>query len=89
MPGYVKFDKRAIAALACIPNDVADRMREDFNRLREDWRLPGSIKLEGQTHDGLPIWRVKRGYYRFLYVASGNPYTVTILDIGDRKDIYR
>lgn len=51
---------------------------------------PGCKKLRGvETDDGQPIYRVRSGDFRILYVVKKDPAEVLILDIDYRKDIYK
>lgn len=49
----------------------------------------GSKKLENVTDHRDPVYRVRSGDYRVLYVVRSNAHQIVVLDIGDRKDIYR
>ena len=35
------------------------------------------------------VWRVRSGDYRILYVVRSNPNEVIVLDVDNRKDVYR
>jgi mRNA-degrading endonuclease RelE of RelBE toxin-antitoxin system len=52
---------------------------------------PGSVKLHGITSDGdEAVYRVRSGDYRILYVVKTKPHSlVTVIDVDDRKDVYR
>lgn len=52
---------------------------------------PGSKKLVDVTdRDGNPVYRERSGDYRILYVLKKNPHqTLVILDVDDRKDVYK
>lgn len=45
---------------------------------------PGIKKLQGLEG----IYRVRAGKYRILYRISNGELTVTVIKIGDRKDVY-
>ncbi len=47
----------------------------------------GCKKLVNVLHGVEPVWRVRSGDYRILYVCR--PNEVLVIDIGDRKDVYR
>lgn len=36
-----------------------------------------------------PGWRIRVGDYRVVYTVEKVRETITIIDVGDRKDIYR
>jgi mRNA interferase RelE/StbE len=48
---------------------------------------PGCKKLMGMKDGDDPIWRVRSGDYRILYVV--HEIEVIVLDIGHRKDVYK
>jgi len=53
---------------------------------------PGCKKLLGiTTEENEPIWRVRSGDYRILYIVRviGTTTEVLVLDIGHRKDVYK
>lgn len=41
------------------------------------------------TPEGDPVYRERSGDYRILYVVRSQPAEVLILDIDNRKDVYR
>ncbi|MDP4186726.1 MAG: type II toxin-antitoxin system RelE/ParE family toxin [Bacteroidota bacterium] len=51
--------------------------------LANDPRPPGCKKLKG--HQG---YRIREGNYRVIYEINDKILTVTVIDAGDRKDIY-
>ena len=52
---------------------------------------PGSLKLHNITSDTKePIYRVLSGDYRILYVVRTLPHSlVLVIEVDDRKDVYR
>ena len=55
--------------------------------LHLDPHPPGCKKLVDVTIGTESVWRVRAGDYRILYVVR--PAEIIVIDIGDRKDIYR
>jgi mRNA interferase RelE/StbE len=47
---------------------------------------PGCKKLCGMK-DNEPVWRIRSGDYRILYIVR--EIEVIVLDIGNRKEVYR
>lgn len=87
MASYSVFLKRSAAnELEAIPR-AADRRRvvERIRRLSEDPRPVESEKLAGRE-DRL---RIRQGDYRVVYAVHDRYRTVTVLKIGQRKDVYR
>jgi mRNA interferase RelE/StbE len=62
---------------------VAKRARS----LMDNPHPPGCKKLVGVTSGTDAVWRVRSGDYRILYVCRSNE--IIIIDIGDRKNVYR
>ena len=46
-------------------------------------RPPGYIKLKGR-----PGYRIREGNYRIIYEINDKILTVTVIEAGDRKEIY-
>ncbi len=79
---------KAAAFLNAMP---AGKMRAQVAKkardLMEHPHPPGCKKLESKKHDGDPIWRVRVGDFRILYVCRKDELVVIL--IGDRKECYR
>lgn len=52
--------------------------------LADDPRPPGALKLSG-----LERYRLRQGRYRILYTIEDTVLVVHVIEIGDRKDVYR
>ena len=48
---------------------------------------PGCKKLKGMEDGDEQVWRIRSGDYRILYVVR--EIEVIVLDIDNRKDVYR
>ena len=48
-------------------------------------RPPGCVKLAGADD----LWRVRVRQYRVIYQILNDQLIVTVVKIGDRKDVYR
>lgn len=51
--------------------------------LANDPRPPGCKKLKGRSG-----YRIREGNYRVIYEINDKILTVTVVEAGDRKDIY-
>lgn len=60
------------------------RLRDTIRSLGEEPRPRGSKKLVAR--DG---WRLRVGDYRVAYEVDDRAPSVTVLDIGHRRDVYR
>ncbi|MGD0021490.1 MAG: type II toxin-antitoxin system RelE/ParE family toxin [Smithellaceae bacterium] len=52
--------------------------------LANDPRPPGHEKLTGQER-----YRVRQGHYRIVYSIQHKEFTVWVVKVGHRKDVYR
>jgi mRNA interferase RelE/StbE len=52
--------------------------------LARDPRPPGLEKLTGQER-----YRIRQGHYRIVYSIQDKEFTVWVVKIGHRKDVYR
>lgn len=58
-----------------------------IERLATEIRPPGCKLVQGVKDGENPVYRIRQGDYRVLYVVRES--AVVILDIDHRKDIYR
>ncbi|MGQ9657416.1 MAG: type II toxin-antitoxin system RelE family toxin [Fimbriimonadales bacterium] len=75
---------RAVKQLEKLPVEAYGRVKEVLLSLAEDPRPRGCVKLKGRES-----WRVRVGHYRVLYEIDDTSRTVTILDVGHRREVYR
>ncbi len=84
------YTERALAYLKTVPKKIKNQVVRKIERLASDPVPAGSKKLKGRsTEDDEDVYRIRSGDHRVLYVVKENPSQVLILDIGDRKDIYK
>jgi mRNA interferase RelE/StbE len=75
--------RRASKELADLPVRYYERIKASVFALGYDPRPPGCLKLTGR-----PGWRIRVGDYRIIYEIDDSNGTVTVLDVGNRRDIY-
>lgn len=84
------FTDAALKFLATLPPKLRRQVTRKARALQHDPHPLGSKKLRGvTTATGEPIYRERSGDYRILYVLCQRPTEVIVLDIDDRKDVYR
>jgi mRNA interferase RelE/StbE len=83
------YSAKALAALKTIPAKFRAQIVKKVQMLAAAPFPPGCKKLQGVLHEGNEVFRIRSGDYRILYFATENPHVVVVLDIGDRKEIYR
>jgi len=76
--------RRAQKQLAKIPANDYKKIKQAILDLAHDPRPPGSKKLKGRSG-----WRIRQGDYRVIYEIQDDQLIIIILDVGNRRDIYR
>ena len=80
----------ALDNLATIPHKFRVQIIKRAEALILVPRPSGCKKLKDTTSAaGEPVYRIRSGDYRILYVVRDIQNEVVILDIDDRKDVYR
>ena len=67
-----------------IPKKDLQKIILRIQALARDPRPPGHEKLTGQER-----YRIRQGHYRIIYSIQDKEFTVWVVKIGHRKDIYR
>jgi mRNA interferase RelE/StbE len=75
--------RRAQKELAALPKTDYERIRDAVAALAENPRPPGCKKLTGREG-----WRIRSGDYRVIYEIDDDQKRVTVLHIGNRRDVY-
>ncbi len=76
--------RRAQKALARLPQQDYQRVRDAIGALAEDPRPTGCKKLTAREG-----WRIRVGQYRVIYEIGDAVRVVTILDVGHRRDVFK
>ena len=71
--------------LKAIPIQFARQIRARIKSLEDDPRPPGCKKLKGESRG---LYRIRQGDYRIIYDVQDQITTVTVVKVGDRKDVY-
>jgi mRNA interferase RelE/StbE len=86
MPAYrVVFALAAERQLARLPAHAREMVAAAIVTLATNARPPGCVKLAGVDD----LWRIRVRQYRVIYQIRDRELIVTIVKIGDRKDVYR
>jgi mRNA interferase RelE/StbE len=75
--------RRAQKQLGELPLRDYDRVKASISALGNIPRPHGCLKLTSR-----PGWRIRIGNYRVIYEIDDLNQTVTILDVGNRRDVY-
>ena len=63
---------------------IRERISETIDKLREDPRFSGVIKLQGDAQ----LYRVRVGDYRVVFSINDREKILTITRIRHRQDVY-
>ena len=80
----VTFKKSVAKDLRSIPNADITRILERINKLSDNPREPGCIKLTGGDK-----YRVRQGIYRIIYQIRDNTLVINIVKIAHRSNVYK
>ncbi len=75
--------RRAAKQLADLSLRDYDRVKRTISALGDTPRPQGCLKLKGRAG-----WRIRVGDYRVIYEVDDPNLTVTVLDVGNRRDVY-
>lgn len=80
------YTEQAIDDIASLPVKEQERVRVAIGKLADNPRPPGVELLKGKPRGR---WRIRVGNYRIIYTIQDAQLVVTILTVGDRKEVYR
>jgi mRNA interferase RelE/StbE len=80
----VRIKRSAANELEAIPLRERKRIIARIQGLRTNPRPPGCEKLSGEDK-----FRIRQGDYRLLYEILDQDLIVTVVRIGNRRDVYR
>jgi mRNA interferase RelE/StbE len=81
---YKLFIERAVyKQLKKVPEKDYQKIMSAIGNLADEPRPSGCKKLTGR-----PGYRIRQGNYRVIYEINDKILIVTVIDVGDRKDIY-
>jgi mRNA interferase RelE/StbE len=82
----LRIKKSAEKELEKLPIQFVKRVAAAIDGLTKNPRPIGSKKLEGQKE---PLWRIRIGDYRVIYLIEDEIKIIEIRRVGNRKDIYQ
>jgi mRNA interferase RelE/StbE len=68
-----------------ISKPIRTRIADALERLRDNPRPPGVVKMSGAEN----LWRIRIGDYRVVYEIHNDRLVVLVLRVAHRKDVYR
>jgi len=85
MAEYKIYFKESVEKDFCaIPKKDLQKIILRIQALASEPRPPGHEKLTGKER-----YRVRQGHYRIVYSIQDKEFTVWVVTVGHRKDIYR
>lgn len=85
MASYRLLIKRsAVKELEALPRKEVRSVVRRIQALAGDSRPAGAEKLKG-----VELYRIRQGDYRVLYEVSDEAATITVIKVGNRRDVYR
>ena len=85
MAGYKIYFKESVEKdFRPIPKKDIKKILQRIDSLTINPRPPGCEKLTGQER-----YRLRQGRYRIVYSIQDNEFTIWIVKVSHRKDVYR
>jgi mRNA interferase RelE/StbE len=83
----VQFSASAWRKLASLSEDVQRRILDAVSALEDAPRspTPGAKRLTAKE----ALWRLRVGSYRIVYSIHDDVLVILVVNVGDRKDVYR
>lgn len=85
MKYQISLSKPAEKQLDKLADPIAERILSQLNRLRDNPRPPGAVKLQDRGN----LYRIRIGDYRVFYSILDRDLLVLVVKVGHRKEIYR
>ncbi|MEE8585381.1 MAG: type II toxin-antitoxin system RelE/ParE family toxin [Acidobacteriota bacterium] len=85
MPYEILFARSARRELERLPSKIAERIFNRIEKLSDQPRPRGSVKLRGAANH----WRIRAGDYRVIYAVDDRSRIVDVSAIRHRSDAYR
>lgn len=77
--------KAAAKDLAAVPKKSLQHIDTTIRSLADNPRPHGSIKLQGSDD----LYRIRKGNFRIIYKIEDEALIVTVVRVGNRKNVYR
>lgn len=80
----IEFRKSVEKELRAVPKKDQIRILRRISELADEPRPAGCKKLSGQER-----YRLRQGDYRILYEIEDDRLIITVVKVGDRREVYR
>lgn len=81
----IRIGETALNYLLSVPVKVRRQIRKKIDSLKDNPRPPSSKRLKANPE----LYRIRSGDYRIIYAINDNEILVSVVKIGNRKDIYK
>ena len=81
----IVIDRKAFKYLSKLPVRLKSQIKRKIDNLAENPRPQGYKELKGAKG----YFRIRSGDYRIIYKIADDILIITVLEIGDRREIYR
>lgn len=81
----VVFRPAAARQIKALDKPIQLKVKDATEALRSDPRPSGCIKMAV----GKDLYRLRVGDYRILYIVEDSILVVTVVKVGNRRDVYR
>jgi mRNA interferase RelE/StbE len=85
VPYRVEFLPSAARELAALPKSRQRNLATKIDDLAAGAFPPGVKKLEGEAK----LYRLRSGDYRLIFQLDADTNTLTIVKVGNRREVYR
>lgn len=82
----IEISESAERSLEKIPKKDRLKILEKIDALEQDPKPTGSSQLKGYKE---PLYRIRSGDYRIVYLVKQEVLVVLIVEVGHRREIYR
>lgn len=81
----IGIDRQALKYLSKLPANFRTQIKRKIDSLADNPRPHGYKELKGAKG----YFRVRSGDYRIIYKIADDVLLVTVLEVGDRREIYK
>ena len=85
----VEFTRKARRQFAKLAKDVQQRIVDRATGLETNPLPEGRVKIRGVKKGQPARWRIRVGNFRVVYTINEDKKLVEIVEVQDRKDVYR
>ena len=83
------YSRRSLEYLETITLKLRKQIVNKVNALASEPFPSGYKQIKGMSANEEKVYRIRSGDYRVLYVVRTNPKHIVVLDIDNRKDVYK